>query len=325
VLSLPPGHDGYAADLQLTRSYALNIAHYAFWRHPPGVLRWLAAGAVASLALWDMRNYGWLLMSMGRQLFFNNQLDAATGWFARARAIFDERDLLAELIYVHTDIATTLRILDKPQQALEHFKAVFEAIAEVGDPSSLATAYMNLGSAYYSLNNYREALHHHRRALRVAMRRNNSHAIASAHNNMGLVMEGMERWHEAEEAYTSALREFRRMNDETGVSACYNNLGSVNFASGAFQRALKWYELDLKLSEKNGNWTDMAATLHNLGHVSLEQGDLHRAASYFAQSRDLYAAFQLTEYVQEEQEMLEYILAQDPNALTAENSAVEQK
>lgn len=324
-LPLPPEADDYKADLRLTRNYALDIAHYAFWRHPPGVLRWLAAGAVASLALWDMRNYGWLLMSMGRQLFFNNQLEAALIWFERARAIFDERDLLADLIYVHTDIATTLRILDKPQQALEHFNAVFESIAELGDPSSLATAYMNLGSAYYSLNNYREALHQHRRALRVAMRRNNSHAIASAHNNMGLVMESMERWQEAEDAYESALREFQRMNEETGVSACYNNLGSVNFARGAYQRALKWYKLDLELSEKNGNWTDMAATLHNLGHVALEQGDLQQAAAYFTQSRDLYAAFELTEYVQEEQEMIDYILAQDPTIDVPDTPTVEKE
>lgn len=309
-------------DLRLTRNYALSLAHYAFWRHPPGVLRWLAAGAVASLALWDMRNYGWLLLSMGRQLFFQNELETAIQWLERARVVFDERDLLDELVYVHTDIGTTLRILDRPQQALEHFNAVIESIAELGNPTGLPTAYMNLGSAYYSLNNYKQALQKHRRALRVAMRRNDSHAIASAHNNMGLVMESMERWEEAEEAYASSLREFRRLHDETGISACYNNLGSASFGHGKYQQALKWYQMDLTLSELNGNWTDMAATLHNLGHVALEQGDLRRSAKYFAQSRDLYAAFNLAEYVHEETEMIEYIREQDPTAVSPEAVAV---
>lgn len=310
--------DSYEEDLRLARNYALSLAHYAFWRHPPGVLRWLAAGAVASLALWDMRNYGWILLSMGRQLFFQNNLETAIHWFERARVVFDERDLLDELVYVHTDIGTTLRILDRPQQALEHFDAVIESIAELGNPTGLPTAYMNLGSAYYSLNNYKQALHKHRRALRVAMRRNDSHAIASAHNNMGLVMESMERWDEAEEAYASSLREFRRLHDETGISACYNNLGSASFGHGKYQQALKWYQMDLALSELNGNWTDMAATLHNLGHVALEQGDLRRSAKYFAQSRDLYAAFDLTEYVHEETDMIEYIREQDPSAVSPE-------
>lgn len=33
-------------DLRLVRAYALAIEHYAFWRHPPGSVAWLAAGAV---------------------------------------------------------------------------------------------------------------------------------------------------------------------------------------------------------------------------------------------------------------------------------------
>ncbi len=28
-------------DFRLARDYALALAHYAFWRHPPGSLRWL--------------------------------------------------------------------------------------------------------------------------------------------------------------------------------------------------------------------------------------------------------------------------------------------
>ena len=34
---------------------------------------------------------------------------------------------------------------------------------------------------------------------------------------------------------------------------------------------------------------------------------MQRAYAYFAQSRDLYAAFQLLDYMREEEEMLEYI------------------
>ena len=92
-----------------------------------------------------------------------------------------------------------------------------------------------------------------------------------------------------------------------GISTCYNNLGSACYARGELAQALTWYELDLALGAKRGVWTDMAATLHNLGHVALEQSDQPRALAYFEQSRDLYAAFQLEEYMQEEAEMIEYI------------------
>ena len=100
---------------------------------------------------------------------------------------------------------------------------------------------------------------------------------------------------------------FQRIKDPIGVSACYNNLGSVSYARNNFGQALMWYELDLKLSETRGAWTDMAATLHNLGHVALELGEPERAKAYFVQSRDLYAAFQLIDYVEEEEAMIDLI------------------
>ena len=45
----PPGSPPTAGqlavtDLRLARTYALALADYAFWRHPPGIVRWLAVG-----------------------------------------------------------------------------------------------------------------------------------------------------------------------------------------------------------------------------------------------------------------------------------------
>jgi hypothetical protein len=62
----------------------------------------------------------------------------------------------------------------------------------------------------------------------------------------------------------------------------------------------------MALLRKRGAWTDLAATLHNLGHVALEQDVLAQATTYFAESRDLYAAFDLSDYVREEEDMLRY-------------------
>jgi tetratricopeptide (TPR) repeat protein len=296
-----------SGDLRLARNYALALAHYAFWRHPPGILRWLAAGAIAALALGDVRDYGWLLANIGRQLFFTGEVEAAIDWLRRALSIFDSKDMITELAYVHTDLGTSLRVLDEPRQALEHFWLAFEAIAQVSDLRSLAAAYINLGSAYFSLNNYEDAVEQHRKALRIALRMGNAQLVASAHNNIGLALEGMEHFEQAQQAYTEALVMFEQTRDEVGISTCYNNLGSVSYARQQYDEAMGWYEKDLLLSEQRGAWMDKAATLHNLGHVALERQHLSQAIDYFTRSRDLYAAFQLTDYVQEEEEMLNYV------------------
>lgn len=297
-------------DLRLVRNFGLALAHYAFWRHPPGILAWLASSAVAALALADYRDYAWFLMNMGRQLFFMGDVEDAINWFQRARAIFDPRDLLAELAYVCTDLGTSLRILDQPRQALAYFHAAFDCVVQLVDQEGLATAYMNLGSAYYSVNSFERALQEQRKALRVAMRRGSPRLIGSVYNNMGLSFEAMERLDDALRAYEYALREFKKSNDIIGISACYNNLGSACYARQDYAQAVAWYEQDLELSQSRGAWTDMAATLHNLGHVALEMNQTDSSVAYFKQSRDLYAAFELTEYVNEEQEMIDEIAMQ---------------
>ncbi len=294
-------------DLRLARDYGLALAHYAFWRHPPGIEDWLALGAVAALALADMRDYAWFQMNMGRQLFFAGAVSEAIVWFARAQSIFDERDLMMELAYVLTDLGTSYRVLNEARKALTYFNAAFDCEAQVGDQQGLTTAYMNLGSAYYSLNNFDRALAQQHKALRIALRRHDERMVASIFNNMGLAMEAMERLPEAQRGYEQALEIFLRLDDVTGISTCYNNLGSAAYARNDYDRALMWYEFDLQLSERRGAWTDMAATLHNLGHVALEQGEMAHALAYFAQSRDLYAAFQLEEYRQEEEQMIRVI------------------
>lgn len=308
-LAIPEADDDLYDDLRTTRDYGLALGHYAFWRHPPGVAEWLAAGALSALALADLRNYAWFLMNIGRQLFFRGAVAEAIGWLERAQTIFDERDLLMELAYVLTDLGTSYRMLQNNRRARDSFQAAFDCVAQSGNLEALATAYMNLGSAFFAMNNYDRALQEQRKALRVALRREEDHQIASAFNNMGLAMEAMDRLEEAQHAYERALDLFRRIGDYTGISACYNNLGSVCYARGNQDEALSWYELDLRLSESRGAWTDMAATLHNLGHVALELDQPERATTYFTQSRDLYAAFQLVDYVEEEEAMLELIRA----------------
>ncbi len=294
-------------DLKLMRDYALALAHYAFWRHPPGIWRWLCGGAVAAIALGDVDDFGLMLANIGRQRFFNGEVMEAIEWLQRAMRIFDERDMLMAMAYGHTDLGTSFRVLEEPRQALDHFWLAFEAAAQQGDPRSLVPAYMNLGSAYLSLNNFERAVEYHRKALRVALRLGDEQLVASAHNNLGLAMEGMAMYAEAQRAYESALTVFLRNRDEAGISTCYNNLGSVSYARDEFAAALDWYEKDLELSDLRGAWMDKAATLHNLGHVALEQGNYEHATEYFVRSRELYAAFQLEEYVAEEDDMLAYV------------------
>jgi tetratricopeptide (TPR) repeat protein len=123
ILPLPAEAQLWLNDLRLARAYGMALAHYAFWRHPPGTQEWLEAGAAAALALTDVRDYAWLQMNMGRQDFFTGLVEEGIEWFKRAAEIFDSRDLLTELAYAFTDLGTSYRVLDRPRLALNYFRA----------------------------------------------------------------------------------------------------------------------------------------------------------------------------------------------------------
>ena len=73
-------------------------------------------------------------------------------------------------------------------------------MAQLGDQYGVATTHMNLGSAFYGMQDFDEALREYQQALRISMRMNNVQQIASAFNSMGLAMEGMDQLDEAQEA-----------------------------------------------------------------------------------------------------------------------------
>ncbi|MEZ4580978.1 MAG: tetratricopeptide repeat protein [Caldilineaceae bacterium] len=273
-----------------------------------GATRWeCCAGwppARSALALKDISDYAWLQTSIGRQLFFIGRVDEAVRWLNRARDIFDRQDMMTELAYVHTDLGTSLRILMSPG-ALAHFHAPWIAWSK-RRTSTLDHGLPKPGQCVLQHRKLRARPQRTSQGTAHQLRRNDDQNVASAFNNIGLVLEGLGHLDEARQAYTNALDAFRRIGDETGISACYNNLGSVCFANEDYADALAWYERDLRLSDARGNWTDMAATLHNWV-MSPWSRATWTGRRYFTDSRDLYAAFDLLDYVAEEEEMLEYI------------------
>ncbi|HMN29625.1 MAG TPA: tetratricopeptide repeat protein, partial [Caldilineaceae bacterium] len=190
--AIPADDDDLLNDLRMMRDYGLALAHYAFWRHPPNARAWLGAGGLAALALADLRNFATFLMNIGRQLYFRGEVEEAIRWLARAEVLFDQRDLLMDLAYVLTDLGTSYRMLKEHRRARDYFQAAFDCVAQSGSSEALATAYMNLGSALFAMNNLDRALQEQRKALRVALRHEAEHQIASAFNNMGLAMEAMD-------------------------------------------------------------------------------------------------------------------------------------
>ncbi len=141
-------------------------------------------------------------------MFFISRVEEAVEWLKRGAAILDRGDQLDELAYAYTDLGTSWRILDQPRQALAYFRAAFACVAQLGDQYGVATTHMNLGSAFYGMQDFDEALREYQQALRISMRMNNVQQIASAFNSMGLAMEGMDQLDEAQGRVSACAGQF---------------------------------------------------------------------------------------------------------------------
>ena len=241
-------------DLRLARDYAAGAGRLCLLA--PSARHHALAGGGRHGGRWpsDLRNYAWCLMNIGAPVLLPGRLPEGDPLARAGRPIFDQRDLLTELAYVHTDLGTSYRVLDEPR-APGSLSAAFDCVAQLGDHHGLATAYHESGQRPFSLQQYDARLQEHRKALRVALRRNDRNLIASVYNNMGLALEAMEQFGDAVRPTNMRCTFSAQSDDVTGVSACYNNLGSVCYAQGDLTHAQHWYGRTWQLLRSAGRGT----------------------------------------------------------------------
>ena len=126
-------------------SYGFAMALHAFYRHPPRILSWLAAGAVACAGLADYRGFGRLLLHLGRQLYFRRQYADSLVWLQHAQGVFARRDMVLLQAYAHTDIGMVYRTRGQPFEAMRHCSMAYDCLAQGGNLEEMAESLSQSG------------------------------------------------------------------------------------------------------------------------------------------------------------------------------------
>jgi tetratricopeptide (TPR) repeat protein len=294
-------------ELSLLRDYALALRTYCVERQPPSGFRWLAAGLVAAQALGD----AWSRTLIGGRLatlaYLQGKYDLADTWLRRSlNALIPVNDK-PRLSRIWTDLGVLYKAQGKFEEAIAACQQAQSLNESMANWAGVGLALTRIGSIYYASEDLENALAWHRRALALFEEHGDLRGQAVAYNNIGLACETGGDFEQAVRHYQESARLQESLNNVQGMITAYGNLGSVSYELGDFQAAIDWYQKDLALSEQLGDWTGTAATLHNMGHVALEMGDLAAARDYFVRSRDLYARFGLTDFVAEEEQLLQIV------------------
>ncbi len=174
------------------------------------------------------------------------------------------------------------------EQALKSYNAAMQAYAAIlmpdgkkGYMKGIASAYTNIGNAYYKGGQYPESLEAYYSALKIRQETKDKKATASVYNDIANVYYDLDNYQEALKCNLLALKIRVEIDDKVGISNSYNNLGNIYSRQGNDPEALKSHFLALKIREKMGDKDGISDSYGNIGTIFYSQKNSKEALRYF--------------------------------------------
>lgn len=187
-------------------------------------------------------NIGWLYLK-------SKDYVKALDYLEMAYALFKQQNNQYEIVYVITQIAASLRHLDKLPQALTYYlegKAIIEREKWIEDKQHkdiVAQLYQNIAKCYFELKDYELALAHYQTAQKYyeQMPQKSKNAL---YHNLGDLYHIQKQWNEAANYYTQALHESRRVYGEKHATTAhqYRALAAFYAQQNQYEQALSFYQ-----------------------------------------------------------------------------------
>jgi len=206
------------------------------------------AGVGAALRLWraslrrcesiaDSACSGAVLGNIGAGFYQGGDLDSATSYFARARAI----------------------------------------AARVGDYRTEGNAVGALASVASDQGELQKAAELYARAAQLRLLTGDERGAAADKNNLGLIAQSLGDLDGARQAFADALTANRRAHRAEPTAVNLINLGNLASLTGDYAAANDHYREALALYRSTGNTVKTASALHDLGLLNLDRGDYRAA------------------------------------------------
>src|SRR6267142_2422463 len=225
-----------------------------------GIKAFGAEGPRAAVVLWqraltrataspDSAGIAALLGNIGAGLLEDGQLDSASGYLERARAL----------------------------------------AAAIGDLRVEANAVGALAGVLEDRGDIAKARDYYTQSLTLRDRIGDTRGTAADHNNLGLLAQRLGDAEEARRQFDSALALNRRDGRDEVAATNLVNLAGLASLAGDFGRAQGLYRDALAIWRSHASWADAAVALHGLGQLELRRGDYPAARIALRDALGIYA------------------------------------
>lgn len=165
--------------------------------------------------------------------------------------------------------------------AIGHLIEALNFYSDTNDKRGLASTYVNLGSAYYFLDDYPTALDFFIKSVTYSDDDDSKSANATALMNIGNINFRNGDYAKAKDYFLQALERSRYDNNKVGVANCYNNIGISYKMLYDMEPAVKYLTEAHELGEQIGNLKIQCVAIYNLGFIELSSKNYDTALKYF--------------------------------------------
>jgi tetratricopeptide (TPR) repeat protein/tRNA A-37 threonylcarbamoyl transferase component Bud32 len=184
-------------------------------------------------------------------------------------------------------IGVAYKRLDKPNDALAHFRQAHDIRRRLGQQGGVAASLSEIAQMQARLGQGSEALKSFKEAEQLRRQIGDRNGLANTLIDLGTFLLEQARYEDALVAYKESLQIQRELGNETAEATALNNIGGVYFEQGNYEDALTYFDRALAMREKRANQSDVSQTLHNMGETHLRLGQFDRALDNYLRALDL--------------------------------------
>ncbi|CAF4094716.1 unnamed protein product, partial [Rotaria sordida] len=187
-------------------------------------------------------------------------------------------------------LGSILIALGEPAKAEHLYQLLLERTSSDRDRANYN---LQLGSVYYSMEQYSKAITFYERATGIykEMSPPSQLGLASSYQGIGLVYNKMGEYSKALSSYERSIEinKIALPPNHPDLAACYGNIGNVYSEMGEYSKALSSYERSLEITKiaLPPNHPDLAASYLNIGSVYNNMGEYSKALSSFERSVEI--------------------------------------
>ena len=182
------------------------------------------------------------------------------------------------------DICWEYLLIGNFEKALGYGNRELALAQKLEDDKSMAQAYSDLGSVYYSQGDYQNAITSYINSLQIGQKIKDFLMIGKNYNNLGAVHQRRGDNAKALDYWLKAMAVFEETNNKKAIHAILNNIAEIYRFNKDFEKALEYFQKSLKIKEELGDKLQIAATQSNIGMVYGDMGKIQESLAIFNKS-----------------------------------------